>query len=53
MDTLRKTKDSLLVVCTVARVLWVDRAIEKVRDWFGRVTATDPDLGDVWAWKFV
>ena len=53
VDALRKTKDSPLVVCTVVRVLWVDRAIEKARDWFGRVTATDPDLGDVWAWKFV
>ena len=24
--------------------------IERARDWFGRATATDPDLGDVWAW---
>ena len=28
VDALRKTKDSPLVVCTVARVLWVDQAIE-------------------------
>ena len=53
VDALRKTKDSPLVVSTVARVLWADQAIEKVRDWFGRVTAMDPDLGDVWAQKFV
>jgi pre-mRNA-processing factor 6 len=50
VDALRKTKDSPLVVCTVARVLWADRVIERARDWFGRATATDPDLGDVWAW---
>jgi len=24
--------------------------IERARDWFGRATATVPDLGDVWAW---
>ncbi|KAF8958681.1 PRP1 splicing factor, N-terminal-domain-containing protein [Flammula alnicola] len=50
VDALRKTKDSPLVVCTVARVLWADRMIERARDWFGRATATDPDQGDVWAW---
>jgi pre-mRNA-processing factor 6 len=50
VDALRKTKDSPLVVCTVARVLWADRAIERAREWFARATATDPDLGDVWAW---
>ncbi|PPQ84760.1 LOW QUALITY PROTEIN: hypothetical protein CVT25_007539 [Psilocybe cyanescens] len=50
VDVLRKTKDSPLVVCTVARVLWADRMVERARDWFGRATATDPDLGDVWAW---
>ncbi|KAH9480957.1 Pre-mRNA-splicing factor prp1 [Psilocybe cubensis] len=50
VDALRKTKDSPLVVCTVARVLWADRMIERARDWFGRATATDPDLGDIWGW---
>jgi len=50
VDALRKTKDSPLVVCTVARVLWADRMIERARDWFGRATKTDPDLGDIWAW---
>ena len=50
VDALRKTKDHPLVVCTVARVLWADRVIERARDWFGRATATDPDLGDIWAW---
>ncbi|KAF5317686.1 hypothetical protein D9619_012531 [Psilocybe cf. subviscida] len=50
VDALRKTKDHPLVVCTVARVLWADRVIERSREWFGRATATDPDLGDIWAW---
>lgn len=50
VDALRKTKDNPLVVCSVARVLWADRVIERARDWFGRATATDPDLGDIWSW---
>jgi pre-mRNA-processing factor 6 len=48
VDALRKTKDSPIVVCAVARVLWADRVIERAREWFGRATATDPDRGDIW-----
>ena len=44
MDALRKLKDSPLVVCTVARVLWADRVVERMREWFARAAATDPDL---------
>ena len=50
VDALRKTKDNPLVVCTVARILWADRVIERAREWFNRATATDPDMGDVWGW---
>ena len=49
-DALRKTKDSLLVIRTVARIFWSERKIEKAREWFGRALAQDSDLGDVWAW---
>lgn len=50
VDALRKTKDHPIVVCTVARVLWADGVVERAREWFGRATATDPDLGDIWGW---
>ena len=50
VDALRKTKDHPLVVCAVARVLWADRVVGRARDWFGRATATNPDLGDIWGW---
>jgi len=50
VDALRKTKDNPIIVCTVARVLWTDRVIERAREWFSRATATDPDLGDNWGW---
>ncbi|KAF9783203.1 PRP1 splicing factor, N-terminal-domain-containing protein [Thelephora terrestris] len=49
-DALRKTKDNPLVICTVARIFWSERKIEKAREWFGRALAQDSDLGDVWAW---
>jgi pre-mRNA-processing factor 6 len=39
-----------MVICTVARLFWAEGKIEKARDWFKRSTATDPDLGDSWAW---
>ena len=44
VDALRKLKDNPLVVCTVARVLWADRVVERTREWFARAAATDPDL---------
>ena len=49
-DALRKTKDNPLVICTVARIFWSERKIEKAREWFGRALAQDSDLGDIWAW---
>jgi pre-mRNA-processing factor 6 len=39
------TKDRPLIVCTVARVLGADRAIQRAGDWFAGATSTDPDLG--------
>lgn len=26
-----------------------DRKVDKARNWYGRATALDPDLGDLWA----
>lgn len=50
-DALKKTKDSPIIICTVARLMWADRKIEKARQWFGRAVAADyADLGDSWGW---
>lgn len=38
------------MICTVARIFWSERKIEKAREWFGRALAQDSDLGDIWAW---
>ena len=36
MDALRKCEADPLVICTVARLYWADRRIEKAREWFER-----------------
>ncbi|KAJ7937298.1 PRP1 splicing factor, N-terminal-domain-containing protein [Mycena leptocephala] len=50
VDALKKSADNPVIICTVARLFWAERKIEKARQWFGRAVATDPDLGDSWAW---
>lgn len=49
-DALRKSADDPLILCTVARLFWTERKIEKARQWFERAIAANPDLGDNWAW---
>ncbi|EKM52026.1 uncharacterized protein PHACADRAFT_31805 [Phanerochaete carnosa HHB-10118-sp] len=49
-DALRKAADDPLIICTVARLFWNERKIEKARQWFERAVKINPDLGDVWAW---
>ncbi|KAI0260679.1 PRP1 splicing factor, N-terminal-domain-containing protein [Gloeopeniophorella convolvens] len=50
VDALKKCADDPVVICTVARLFWAERKIEKARQWFGRAVSADPDLGDAWAW---
>jgi len=50
VDALKKSADNPVIICTVARLFWVERKIEKARQWFGRAVATDADLGDLWGW---
>ena len=47
---MRKATDDPLIICTVARLFWAERKIEKARQWFERAVKVNPDLGDVWAW---
>ncbi|KIK37812.1 hypothetical protein CY34DRAFT_92045 [Suillus luteus UH-Slu-Lm8-n1] len=52
VDALKKSKDNPLITCTVARLFWTERKIEKARQWFSRSVATeqDKDIGDHWGW---
>lgn len=49
-DALRKSADDPLIICTVARLFWAERKIEKARQWFERAVKINPDMGDVWGW---
>jgi len=49
-DALRKSADNPLIICTVARLFWAERKVEKARQWFERAVKMNPDLGDIWAW---
>ncbi|KAF5378077.1 hypothetical protein D9615_007629 [Tricholomella constricta] len=50
VDALKKSKYDPVILCTVARLFWAERKIEKARQWFERAVTTEPDLGDSWAW---
>ncbi|KAH6907027.1 pre-mRNA splicing factor prp1 [Coprinopsis sp. MPI-PUGE-AT-0042] len=50
VDALKKSGDDAVVVCSVARLFWSERKIEKAREWFGRASRADPNWGEVWGW---
>lgn len=50
VDALKKSADNPVIICTVARLFWAERKVEKARQWFGRAVATNSDLGDSWGW---
>ena len=50
VDALRKCEADPLVICTVARLYWSDRRIEKAREWFEQAVSAGLDLGDGWGW---
>lgn len=39
----------------VARLFWLERKMNKAREWFSKAVKLEPDLGDTWAtfYKFV
>lgn len=58
LDALKKSNDNPLIICTVARLFWAERKIEKARQWFQRAVPPRPDdsvdtgadIGDLWGW---
>lgn len=61
-DALKKcqnsTESSAIIICTIARLFWAERKVEKARQWFGRAVDKDRkddsdvsrDIGDSWGW---
>ncbi len=51
-DALRRTENHPAVVCSVARLFWNERLVDKARSWFDKATQADSDWGDGWAWWY-
>lgn len=53
-DALRKAGSDPWVLCSVARLFWAERKIEKARHWFERAVSAPENpsdtWGDIWAW---
>eukprot|EP01012_Entosiphon_sulcatum_P018062 TRINITY_DN22807_c0_g1_i1.p1 TRINITY_DN22807_c0_g1~~TRINITY_DN22807_c0_g1_i1.p1 ORF type:complete len:943 (-),score=212.04 TRINITY_DN22807_c0_g1_i1:27-2855(-) len=52
LHAVRRCDKDARVICTVARLFWTDRKIDKTRSWFNRAVALDPDYGDAWAFFY-
>ncbi|EEB05624.1 U4/U6 X U5 tri-snRNP complex subunit Prp1 [Schizosaccharomyces japonicus yFS275] len=51
-DALRKCEHNAFLLCTVARIFWIERKLDKARNWFFKAIKADQDNGDVWAWFY-
>ncbi|KAI8908545.1 PRP1 splicing factor, N-terminal-domain-containing protein [Gorgonomyces haynaldii] len=49
-DALKKCENDPFVLCTIARLFWQERKLDKARTWFQRAYKTNPDIGDTFAW---
>jgi len=54
VDAMKKAGDDPYIICTVARLFWAERKIEKARHWFSRAVniTAGKRLGDIWAWWY-
>lgn len=54
VDAMKKAGDDPYIICTVARLFWAERKVEKARHWFSRAVSitAGKDLGDIWAWWY-
>lgn len=50
VDAMKRCEQDKVVFCTVARLFWMERKIEKARMWFERSVGADRDFGDAWGW---
>lgn len=51
-DALKKTGDDPVIIVVIARLFWTERKVERARQWFGRATDANKDLGDSWGWWY-
>ncbi|KAH9812567.1 PRP1 splicing factor, N-terminal-domain-containing protein [Melampsora americana] len=55
VDALKKCNNHPTVIVTVARLLWAERKLDKVRNWLEKAIVADSDCGDFWGiyYKFL
>jgi pre-mRNA-processing factor 6 len=51
-DALKHCDGDPYVTCTIARLFWHDKKLNKARSWFKRALSLNPDVGDFWAYLF-
>lgn len=51
-EALRRSGDSVHVICTVARLFWDDGKATQARDWFSKTVQSARQWGDGWAWWY-
>ncbi|CAA17050.1 U4/U6 x U5 tri-snRNP complex subunit Prp1 [Schizosaccharomyces pombe] len=51
-DALRKCEGNAHLLCTIARMLWLEKKADKARSWFLKAVKADQDNGDVWCWFY-
>ena len=49
-DALKKCDNDPLVICTIARLFWLERKLDKARNWLNKAIKLNSDIGDIWAW---
>ncbi|XP_073001008.1 protein STABILIZED1 [Typha latifolia] len=48
-DALKRCDHDPHVIAAVAKLFWLDRKVEKARNWFNRAVTLAPDIGDFWS----
>lgn len=49
MDALKKCEHDPHVIAAVAKLFWIDRKVDKARNWLNKAVTLAPDVGDFWA----
>ena len=51
-DALHKCETDPYLVCTIGRIFWDQRKLEKAANWLAKAVKADPDIGDTWGWYY-
>ncbi|ORY84329.1 pre-mRNA splicing factor prp1 [Protomyces lactucae-debilis] len=51
-DALHKCETDPYLVCTIARIFWSDRKLDKAKSWLQKAIKADLDIGDTWGWFY-